>query len=67
MGQARLDLLIHILLDLCPLFRFGGRVLGDQGTKVSGVDGGEDSALGEGVEVVQDWKHVCQRIQFSKA
>lgn len=55
MSQAWLDLLIHILLDLCPLFRLGGRVLGNQGTKVSGVDSGKDSAFGEAVEVIQNW------------
>lgn len=66
MGQARLDPFIHIPLDLCPLFRFGGRVLGDQGAKVSGVDGGEDSAFGEGVKVVQDWRETRQERRFSK-
>lgn len=54
MGQAGFDLLLHILLNLCPFFWFGGRILGDEWTKVSGINGGEDSALREGVKVVRD-------------
>lgn len=55
MSQAWLDLLIHILLDLCPLLRLGGRVLGNHGAKVSGIDSGEDSAFREAVEIIQNW------------
>ena len=54
MGEAGLDFGVDIFLDLCPVFWLGRGVLGDQWAQVSWVNGGEDSALGDGVEVIDD-------------
>ena len=54
MGEAGLDFGIDIFLDLCPVFWLGRGVLGDQWAQVAWVNGGEDSTLGDGIEVIDD-------------
>jgi hypothetical protein len=54
MGEARFNFGIDIFLDLRPVFWLGRRVLGDQWAEVARVNGGENSALGDGVEVIDD-------------
>lgn len=54
MGETGLNLGINIFLDLCPVFWLGWRVLGDQWAQVTGVNGGEDSTVGDGIEVIDD-------------
>jgi hypothetical protein len=59
MGQAWLDLCIDIFLYLGPVLRLIGRVLGNKRAKISGVDGWDNSSLGDGIEVLDDWQSVC--------
>lgn len=54
MRQPGLYLGVNIFLDLGPVFWFIRGVLRDQRAKVSGLDSGEDSALGHAVEVIDD-------------
>jgi hypothetical protein len=54
MGKTRLDFGINIFLNCGPVFWLGRRVLGDQWAQVARVNGGEDSALGDGIEVIDD-------------
>jgi hypothetical protein len=62
MGQAGLDLCVDIFLDLGPVLWLIRRVLGNKRTKISGVDGRENSSLGDCVEVVENWKSVGQNV-----
>jgi hypothetical protein len=62
MGQAGLDLCVDIFLDLGPVLWLIRRVLGNKRTKISGVDGRENSSIGNRVEVVEDWKSVGQNV-----
>lgn len=56
MGNAGLDLCVDILLDLVPLLRLRGRVLGDQRAQEARLDVWDDSSLWDGVEVANDWE-----------
>lgn len=54
MSEPGLDFGIDIFLDLCPILWLGRGVLGNQWAQVTWVNGREDSALGNGVEVIDD-------------
>jgi hypothetical protein len=53
-GETGLDFGIDIFLNLGPIFWLGRRVFWDQWAQVTRVNSGEDSALGDGVEVIDD-------------
>jgi hypothetical protein len=54
MVKSGLDFGINIFLNRGPVFWLSRRVLGDQWAQVTWVNGGEDSALGHGIEVIDD-------------
>lgn len=54
MGKTGLDFGIDIFLNLRPVLWLGWRVFWDQWSQITRVDGGENTALGDGVEVFDD-------------
>lgn len=55
MCETGLDFGFDVCLDFGPCLWLDGRAGWDLGSEVSRFDGGEDTAVGQGVEVIDDF------------